>query len=417
VKKDYSKSLLYRSAIAAIDQAFLSGLNFLISLVLIKIVSKTEYGYYSLFFPITLYIVSIQNAIINTPLAVLLISKKGDEKRSYAGALFFGQYIFVIPLAVVGIIGGIITYNMNLVESGESAIIVAISLATIGILCREFLRAYFFANEKPNTVLIIDVLYFFLITVLGLLANIFFQLDVAVIFFLMGLSSFLIGIFFINRNNWKFSRCEIKSSYSENWQYGKWSLIGVTISHIQSYSYLYLLGIMVSSAAVADVSAARLLLMPLVLAQQGWSKVILPHGSKLREENRFPRLFKEQVIISVIFVLIVISLVFAIILLKPILLKTILSPEYENSFNYVYFWGVIFSLGFIALNASFGLQVLKKFDVISKINFLAMLVTVLLSYFLIHSNGIKGGLTALLIGQLISAVLLWIIFYKISFLS
>ena len=111
----------------------------------------------------------------------------------------------------------------------------------------------------------------------------------------MGLSSFLIGIFFINRNKWDFSRSDIKSSYSENWRYGKWALLGVTVTHIQTYSYLYLLGIIVSSVAVADVSAARLLLMPLVLAQEGWSKVILPHGSKLREKNRLPGLFKEQV--------------------------------------------------------------------------------------------------------------------------
>ncbi len=194
----------------------------------------------------------------------------------------------------------------------------------------------------------------------------------------------------------EFFSSDIKSSYSENWQYGKWALLGVTVTHIQNYSYLYLLGIIVSSVAVADVSAARLLLMPLVLVQAGWSKVILPHGSKLREENRLPRLFKEQVIVSVAFVIIVISFVFVLIFLKPVLLKIILSTKYANSFDYVFYWGAIFSMGFISLNASFGLQVLKKFEVISKINFFTMLVTVLLAYFLIYSNGIKGGLIALL---------------------
>ena len=307
MKKNNSKSLLYKAGIASIDQILLSGLSFLISIVLIKIVSKPEYGYYSIFFSITLFMASIQAAVITTPLAVLLITKKGDEKRKYAGALFFGQYLLIIPLAFIGIIGGVITFYFNLLESSTSAIIVAISLASIGILCREFLRAYFFANETPNTVLIIDLLYFALITTLGFLAYTFIQLDVAVVFFLMGLSSFLIGIFFVNRTKWNFSRSDIKSSYSENWKYGKWSLLGVTVTHIQAYSYLYLLGIMVSSVAVADVSAARLLLMPLVLAPAGWKKVILPHGSRLREKSQLPRLFKEQVIISVAFVVITIS--------------------------------------------------------------------------------------------------------------
>ena len=44
---------------------------------------------------------SIQTAVINTPLAVLLITKKGDEKRKYVGSLFFGQNLFLIPISVV----------------------------------------------------------------------------------------------------------------------------------------------------------------------------------------------------------------------------------------------------------------------------------------------------------------------------
>jgi O-antigen/teichoic acid export membrane protein len=333
------------------------------------------------------------------------------------GALFFGQYFVLFPLAFIGIIGGIITWYFNFLESSVSAIIVAISLASIGILCREFLRAYFFANETPNTVLIIDLLYFALITTLGFLAYTFIQLDVAVVFFLMGLCSFLTGIFFINRNKWNISRSDIKSSYSENWKYGKWSLLGVTVTHIQAYSYLYLLGIMVSSVAVADVSAARLLLMPLVLAPAGWKKVILPHGSRLREKSQLPRLFKEQVIISVAFVVITISFVFVLIFLKPVLLKIILSDKYANSFDYIFYWGAIFSMGFISLNANLGLQVLKNFKVLSKVNSFTMLVTVLLAYFLISSNGIQGGLIALLIGGTVSAIILWYFYTRATFLK
>ena len=172
---------------------------------------------------------------------------------------------------------------------------------------------------------------------------------------------------------------------------------------------------MVSSVAVADVSAALLLLMPLILAPAGWKKVILPHGSKLREKNRLPRLFKEQVIVSVVFVFLVTSFVFVLIFLKPVLLKIILSNNYANSFDYIFYWGAIFSMGFISLNANLGLQVLKNFKVLSKVNSFTMLVTVLLAYFLISSNGIQGGLIALFIGSTISAIILWIFFVRVVF--
>lgn len=417
MKKNISKSLLIKSGIASLDQAVLSGLNFLISVILIKIVSKTDYGYYSIFFSIVLLMASFQTAVINTPLAVLLITKKGDEKKKYVGSLFFGQNLLLLPLAIIGLIGGLVSWYFNLIDHSLSAIIAAISLAFIGILCREFLRAYFFADETPNTVLIIDVLYVVLFIILGFVAYILSQLNVAIVFFFMGISSFLVGIFFVSRKKWRFSLGDIKSSYSENWKYGKWALFGVTVTHIQTYSYLYLLGIIVSTAAVADVSAARLLLMPLILVQEGWSKVILPHGSKLREVNRLPRLFKEQVAISLVFVIIVTSLVFALIFFKPLLLNIILSAKYENSFDYIFYWGAIFVMGFIALNASFGLQVIKDFELISKINFVTMLVTVIMAYFLIRSNDIIGGLIALLVGQTISAILLWYFYTRATFLK
>lgn len=410
-----NKSLLYKSGIASLDQAFLSGLNFLISIVLIKIVTKPEYGYYSIFFSIILFMASIQTAVINTPLAVLLITKKEDEKKRYVGSLFFGQNLFLFPFALIGVITGIVMLYFDLMEPSLSEIIVAISLAFIGILIREFLRAYFYAEEIPKTVLIIDVLYVILFIIFGFIAYILSHLNVAEVFFLMGLSSLLAGIFFIKRNEWKLSRIDIKMSYSENWKYGKWALIGVTVSHIQTYSYLYLLGIMVSTTAVADVSAARLLLMPLVLAQEGWSKVILPHGSKLRETNRLPRLFKEQLLVSIAFLVVVMSLALALIFFKPLLLTIFLSDKYANSFDYILYWGSIFTMGFIALNASFGLQVIKSFELISKINFLTMLVTLFFAYFLINSNGIKGGLTALIIGQTISSIFLWYYYARATF--
>jgi O-antigen/teichoic acid export membrane protein len=415
MNKHISGSLLYKSGIATIDQAFLSGLNFLISIVLIKTVSKPEYGYYSIFFSIILLMASIQTAVINTPLAVLLINKKGDERTKYTGSLFFGQNLFLIPLAVFGVIGGFVVWYFNLLEPTLSAIIAAISLAFIGILCREYLRAYYYASESPNVVLVIDVLYVVLITILGYIAYLISQLNVTAVFILMGLSSFLVGIFFIKRNKWEFSHNDIKSSYSENWKYGRWALFGVIVTHIQTYSYLYLLGIIISSSAVADVSAARILLMPLILVQEGWSKVILPHGSKLREGNRLSRLLKEQIAISVAFVVIVMALIFILIFFKSILLHIVLSAKYVNSFDYIFYWGAIFAVGFIALIASLGLQVLKEFELISKINFVTMIVTILLAYFLIYSNGIVGGLIALLIGQTVSAIILWYFYTRATF--
>src|SRR5438876_4686365 len=102
--------LFLKSGAAFLDQAILSGANFVIAIILMKTVAKEEYGYYSIAFAVSLFLVSLQNAVVTTPLAVLLAGKRGAEKDDYVAALYWGQIIAAIPAAAIGIAASIIVY-------------------------------------------------------------------------------------------------------------------------------------------------------------------------------------------------------------------------------------------------------------------------------------------------------------------
>jgi O-antigen/teichoic acid export membrane protein len=395
---------------ASVDQAILSGLNFFISILLIKNVTKVEYGYYSLAFAISLFLLSIQNAVVNAPLTVLLVTKKDDKKKRYVASLGLGQFLLIIPAVCMGLLSCTFLWQFGF-NSTQTAIMAAVSLAAIGLLSREFLRTYFFADEKPLQVLKLDV--FYVIFFLAAITLIYFLTKISVpsVFLILGSSGLLVSLYFNREFGWKFDSRAIKESYQENWKYGKWALVGVLVTHVQSYSYLYLLGLFLGSLAVADVSASRLLMMPLLLGQAGWGKIIMPYGSKLRETKQNWRFFKLQVIASIMFVVITITYI-AVLMFFSVSIKNFFSEKYANVFNYLILWGIIFILNFIVLNASYGLQVLKKFDIISKLNFITMLVTLALAYYLIQHNGIVGGLMSLIIGDCSLALLLWFYFAK-----
>jgi O-antigen/teichoic acid export membrane protein len=157
--------------------------------------------------------------------------------------------------------------------------------------------------------------------------------------------------------------------------------------------------------------------MPLALIPAGWVKVIIPYGSRLREERKLYRFFKEQMISSLIFVAGVTIYTTILFYASDILQTYVLSEKYTDSFNYLVLWGVYFAVGFIGLNASFGLQVTKRFDIISKINLFTMLLTVACAYFFIQNHGIRGGLTALIIGQIVLSFALWIYFAREIFFN
>jgi O-antigen/teichoic acid export membrane protein len=84
-------SVITRAGIAAADQTLLSAVNFVVQIILIKTTSKDEYGLYSLGFSIIMYLMSFQNAIVNTPITVTLAERTSEEKNKYVSSVFAGQ--------------------------------------------------------------------------------------------------------------------------------------------------------------------------------------------------------------------------------------------------------------------------------------------------------------------------------------
>ena len=277
---------------------------------------------------------------------------------------------------------------------------------------REFLRAYFYAEEEPLKVLKLDFSYALLYLFLIGITYFVFGLSVAIVIIFMGLAAGFDSLV-LNRKiklniNWNI----IKPSYQENWQLGKWSLLGVTTTHIQSYSYLYLIGVLLGSVAMAEVSASRILLVPFTVAMAGWGNVIRPHGAKLREQNNLKKYFKQLVLASLIIGFVLISGAALVSLFSDFLTNVLFTESYKDVFEYIYLWAVIFTAGFIRSNASYGLQVIKKFKSLAAINVFTLFVTLVLSYTLIKVYGIEGALIASLTGEIIFGAILWLLLKK-----
>jgi O-antigen/teichoic acid export membrane protein len=411
INRTVRSKLFFNSSIATIDQAMLSALNFIISIILIKTVSKDEFGYYSIAFAIVQLLLSMHNSIVNTPLAVLLVEKKDEIRQIYPASLCYGQFIFILPLACLGIIVAGLLSSWGFATKITS-IVAAISFLIIGLSFREFLRAYYYAEETPLRVLKLDVFYILLFMSLIVFSHLYYKISIAAVFIMNGFSALLISLFFVRDRGWRFNRQHIKESYRENWKFGKWALLGVIVTHMQNYSYIYLLGALLSAAEVAEVSAARLLMTPLLLAKIGWGKIVIPHGSRLRDDNQITRFFKEQTIACLIFVLGIFAYVIVLISLSGILNRFLFTESYVNSFEYVPYWGGFMVFGFFALSASYGLQVMKKFSILFVLNVFTMLVTVICAYFFIQSFGIKGGFAALILGGALAAIAFWYLFAK-----
>lgn len=304
IKRVITSSLFIRGVTSFFDQGLLSAFNFMIGIILIKTIPQNQYGYHSIAWAALFFLVSIQNAIVTTPLTVLLASKKDECKHDYVSGLCKGQFLILLPVVavVIGIISILYCLGLDVIKV---LIAICLCLSSIGFLFREFLRAYCFAKESVLDVLKIDLCYVIIYFVLIAITVLYFNLSVAINFIFIGVSAGLVFILLKKGFSLNADSNIMKQSYTENWKYGKWALLGVIVTHIQSYSYLYLVGALIGSIAVAEVSASKLLLMPLALLQGSWGKVAIPNGARLRESNRIKRFFMQQVAVSAVMVIII----------------------------------------------------------------------------------------------------------------
>jgi O-antigen/teichoic acid export membrane protein len=397
--------LFLKSGAAFLDQAILSGANFVTAIILMKTVRTEEYGYYSIAFAVSLFLVSLQNAVVTTPLAVLLAGKCGEEKDDYAGALYWGQIISVVPAAALGVTAIGILYLLG-IDDVKVLTVGSLCFAAVGMLLREFSRAYYFAKQSPYAVLLLDSGY--TVTYLALigLAYSSFRITVPLAFMLMGISALLTSAL-VKRRTWKFSWAAIRGSYREHWPFAKWSLTGVLVTHVQSYCTLYLTGTLLGSSAAGNVAASRLPLTPMSLVQTGWNKVAIPRGAHLRETGQLRQFLKEQMLVTAIVAIVVVVYIALLLMSADFLKRVLFHKGYEGALDFIGFWAAINIAVFAGLTASAGLQVMKQFGAITKINCATMVITLAFNAIFISRYGIKGGLASSLLGETLLAVSLW----------
>lgn len=387
------------------DQAILSATNFIVGIVLMKTVAKEEYGYYSIAFAASLFLVSLQNAIVTTPLAVLLAGKRPEQRDEYAGSLYWGQMIALVPAATLGLLAAIVLYVSGF-EGTKVLMIGSVSFAAVGVLLREFSRAHYFAKQLPFRVLFLDSCYAVTFAVLIGFTYWSFRMTAAMAFVLMGVSSLAASVLF-REGSWKFHWPVIRESYREHWPFAKWSLGGVLVTHIQSYCTLYLTGSLMGSSAAGSVAASRLPLTPMNLLQTGWNKVAIPRGAHLRESRQLRQFLKEQLLVTGIVAVGVAAYVTLLWTFAGFLKTILFNREYETAFGFIGFWAAINVAVFAGLTASAGLQVMKEFGAITKINCVTMVITLAFNAIFISRYGIKGGLVASFLGESLLSLSLW----------
>lgn len=411
-----SRKLLTHSLASLLDQALLSGLNFALGLVLIRLATKESYGVYSQMYVAGIFASTVIEALITGPLTTIAPGKTIAERARLTTLLLRFQWQLSIVLAVLFGIGSGVIAALAKIDAHPVWLGIAFALYILANAQREYHRSISFIEARPRRVLHTDAAYVLGVMVgVGILLLVGY-LTVPAILLVLGLAN-IAGMWRSTDHGLASptsmqarDKTEYRAAVGEVMQRGRWALPGALVAWATNYSYLYLAAAVLGVAASADLNASRLLLMPISLSVLAWSRVARPMVSRLfaaRDWKHLDRLAWASVAgIEIVTIVYVIALWLAL----PWLQAHVLGAKYHGLEPMVLAWGGYFAINaarwigssWLASNDQYKLLLLRSITCL-----VIMLISV--SVFL-PLYGTRGTILALIIVEAFDLLLIWGVF-------
>ncbi len=386
------------------DQTVVSGSNFLLGVLLVRLLDLESYGTYALLWMAVLFGLSINHAFISKPLLSLAPKMNKIAQQQYINSLLGMQSLLALLALVIGAV-------FYLIESYFNSQIISLAFIPVltGIvacqLLHDFFRKTFFLQDKIVVTLGIDTLLYIgqliAIGILGFLKvltlqNVLYSILAANMLALVFAPSFI--PFF------KTPKHLFIQHFRKQWSYSKW-LIGTAILQWFSGNYFLIVGaVVIGPVALGAIRMVQNIMgvlhiffltiensVPIQMAQQyalgSWPKML-------------QYLKKNFLKISGLIALLLLSIALA----APYILKGLYGIKYMDYSYIVWVYCGLYCLVFVALPLQFVLRTIEKTHPL----FIAYVLSTLFSFGaatpLVEQWRIGGVLAGLVLTQLITCV-------------
>lgn len=280
---------------SVVDQALLSGANFLVGVILVRFTSDRDYALYVLLQATLVLVTSLHNALVCKPLAVLAPRKTPELRREMIGAVRKTQNRRLWPLlglalaaTALGRIGGMLSTSLALVTGFGI-------LAAWTTVQSNYIRNVLLIYSRVRTLVAIDGLYVAILLIGILWAA--FGVGTPAVWLAVALMA-AAGICaaggnraFANTTGWVAG--DAGAIWAEMRSLSAWAVIGSVIYWAFSRSYNYILASRLDLSAVASVNAVRLMVMPAVLIPVGLQGMLTPLAAAWNAEEGFDKLVRR----------------------------------------------------------------------------------------------------------------------------
>jgi O-antigen/teichoic acid export membrane protein len=405
-------------ALVLLDQAVVSGGNFVLGVLLARFLGLSAFGEYSLLWMGVLFALNLHQAYMTQPLMSLFAGKKAAGAH-YLGSLFQLQIIISAGLAALGLLSFFTVKLIGLAPDWAMYLLLG-SLIAAAYLMQDFLRRAFFVKQQFRPPLLMDgVLYgTLLLALVGFYRLGILDLVSALSCLLLAYSaSSVLGLFFaknagllpaLGKENNEHTLKTAKEHYHNSF----W-LLGTSL--VQWFSGNFFLVAAAGTLGAVAVGALR-------MAQ---NMVGLCHVLFLAMENIVPaeaaqHLFehgKEKMLaylkrVSLLVGIPVLGMLLGLSLASPWLIKWLYGAEYQAFSYLVAAYSVLYVFVYVGFPLRFALRTLQYTSPIFVAYCLSAGVSLMVAFPMARNWGLGGVMMGLIATQLLTVLVYGIFIHR-----
>ena len=239
------------------DQVVVSGVNFLTGILLARFLGINEYGQFVLMWVVVLFFSSLQMAIINSPMMSIGPKQLKEKRKKYYSGVLVQQLILACFAFIVTYVGVKVSVEFY-PEWHIKHLSLPLSFVVFFYLIQDFIRRYFYAQEKNHLAFYNDVISY--LGQLIILIYLFVTTNVEIIDVLLVISitsavAVIVGFFKIET-----SYCSKEALYYSVMRhrgFAKWMTLSAVLQWMSGNLFLIFSGSLLGASVVGVLKASQ----------------------------------------------------------------------------------------------------------------------------------------------------------------
>lgn len=395
------------SNLVFLDQAIVSGSNFLISILILRFLGIEDFGIFSFYWLLLFFIYGLQISCIVSPMFTNASKYNNDNLNLYYGGIFFQQIIFTL------LVSSIILVSLNFLSNFNfnyqfNDFYLQFTLAIISTQLHQFIRRLLLSKKLYLRVLLSDLLTYFLLIFSLIYLNQLNLLTLAVVWWLI----FFIFIFGFSVNfsiilTLKFQFLKTCKIIKENWIIGKWLFLTSLSQWFSGNLWLVNAGLILGPYTFGIIRACQTLLNILNIFFQSIENFVPGTVTTkfkiggIREMELYLNKFTKK------YLLIILLILFVIILFSKQLLNLFYGIETANYNQILIYLSLIIPFHFLQYPLNYSFRTLGKTKPIFIAYTCSAIFALLTSKTIISYFEVHGLIFGLLVSQIIIITILY----------